>query len=138
MPALFAWKDDNSGWNGFWRTDGGRYRRGGKHPYQMAFGDTQPLTEFFHAVKAGIVCPDVLHGLLHQRGQGGGGAVGPGKLTEQGKGQLAAGPAVGRVVCLGGKLAHQLGSGRAGLAPGEERQLRQPGQKLQRRLPGEL
>ena len=35
MPALFAWKDDNSGWNGFWRTDGGRYRRGGKHPYRQ-------------------------------------------------------------------------------------------------------
>ncbi len=70
---------------------------GGKGADQMALGDAQPLAELLHAVQAGVVCADILNGGLHQRRQGGGGAVGPGQLAQQGKGQLAAGPAVGGV-----------------------------------------
>ena len=103
----------------------------------MALGHPQPLAELLHAVQARVVGPDVRDGGLHQRRQGGGGAVGPRKLTEQGKGQLAGGPAAG-CVSLGGKAAQQLCGSGAGLAPGQKRQLVQPGQKLGAGLPGEL
>ncbi len=102
----------------------------------MALGDAQPLAELLHAVQARVVGPDVLDGGLHQRRQGGRGAVGVRQLTQQGKGQLAAHPA--RQFLLRGKAAHQLGGGGAGLAPGQKRQLVQPGQKLGAGLPGEL
>ena len=105
---------------------------------QMALGDPQPLAQLLHAVKTGVVGPHILHGLLHQRGQGRGSAVGPGKLAQQRKGQLAFAPAAARGQGFGRQLAHQLGGGGTGLAPGEEGQLRQARQKLRRRLPGEL
>ena len=111
-------------------------QRGGEGAHQMALGHPQPLAELLHAVQARVVGPDVRDGGLHQRRQGGGGAVGIGQLTQQGKGQLAAHPA--RQFLLRGKAVQQLGSGGAGLAPGQKRQLVQPGQKLGAGLPGEL
>ena len=72
------------------------------HPYggskgadKVALGDPQPLTELLHAVQASVVLADIFNGGLHQRRQRRGGAVGPRKLTEQGEGQLAGGPAAG-------------------------------------------
>ena len=110
---------------------------GGKGADKVALGDSQPLTELLHAVQASVVLADILNGGLHQRRQGRSGAVGPRKLTEQGKGQLAGSPAAG-CIGLGGKAAQQLCGSGAGLAPGQERQLRQPGKELHRRLPGQL
>lgn len=102
----------------------------------MALGHAQPLAQLLHAVKARVVCADVLNGGLHQRRQGGRGTVGIGQLTQQCVGQLAAGTAVGGLFLS--KAVHQFGSGRAGTALGKEGQFVQPGQKLGSRLPGKL
>ena len=80
---------------------------GGKGADKVALGDSQPLTELLHAVQASVILADILNGGLHQRRQRRGGAVGPRKLTEQGKGQLAGSPAAG-CIGLGGKAAQQL------------------------------
>lgn len=82
----------------------------------MALGHAQPLAQLLHAVKARVVCADVLNGGLHQRRQGGRGTVGIGQLTQQCVGQLAAGTAVGGLFLS--KAVHQFGSGRAGTALG--------------------
>ena len=89
----------------------------------MAFGDPQPLAELLHTVQPGVVCADILNGGLHQRRQGGRGAVGIRQLAQQGKGQLAAGTAVGGLFLS--KAVHQFGSGRAGTALGKVGQLPQ-------------
>ena len=102
----------------------------------MALGHSQPLAELLHAVQARVVGPDVRDGGLHQRRQGGGGAVGVGQLTQQGKGQLAARTAVGGLFLR--KPPHQLGGGRAGLTLGKVGQLLQAVQKLCASLPGQL
>ena len=102
----------------------------------MAFGDAQPLAELLHAVQPRVVGADILNGGLHQRRQGGRGAVGIRQLAQQGKDQLAAGTAVGGLFL--GKPPHQLGGGRAGLALGKVGQLPQAVQKLRAGLPGQL
>ena len=102
----------------------------------MALGHAQPFAQLLHAVKARVVCADVLNGGLHQRRQGGRGTVGIGQLTQQCVGQLAAGTTVGGLFLS--KAVHQFGSGRAGTALGKEGQFVQPGQKLGSRLPGKL
>ena len=102
----------------------------------MALGHAQPFAQLLHAVKARVVCADVLNGGLHQRRQGGRGTVGIGQLTQQCVGQLAAGTAVGGLFLS--KAVHQFGSGRAGTALGKEGQFVQPSQKLGSRLPGKL
>ena len=99
-------------------------------------GMAQAVCASIHAVKARVVCADVLNGGLHQRRQGGRGTVGIGQLTQQCVGQLAAGTAVGGLFLS--KAVHQFGSGRAGTALGKEGQFVQPGQKLGSRLPGKL
>ena len=109
---------------------------GGKGAHQMTFGDPQPLAELFHAVQPGVVGADILNGGLHQRRQGGRGAVGIRQFAQQGKDQLAAGTAVGGLFL--GKPPHQLGGGRAGLALGKVGQLPQAVQKLRAGLPGQL
>ena len=108
----------------------------GKGAHQMALGHAQPFAQLLHAVKARVVCADVLNGGLHQRRQGGRGTVGVRKLTQQCVGQLAAGTAVGGLFLS--KAVHQFGSGRAGTALGKEGQFVQSGQKLGSRLPGKL
>ena len=109
---------------------------GGKGAHQMTFGDAQPLAEFLHAVQPRVVGADILNGGLHQRRQGGRGAVGIRQFAQQGKGQLAAGAAVGGLFLR--KPSHQLGGGRAGLAFGKVGQLPQAVQKLHAGLPGQL
>ena len=104
----------------------------------MALGDAQPLAELFYAVQPGVVFPDIGDGLRDQRRQGGCGAVGTGKLAEQGESQLAPHAAV--IVRTGfcGQLPHQLSRGGAGLAPSRKGQRGQPGEEQLRRLPGQL
>ena len=109
---------------------------GGKGAHKMAFGDAQPLAELLHAVQPRVVGADILNGGLHQRRQGGRGAVGICQLAQQGKDQLAAGTAVGGLFL--GKPPHQFGGGRAGLAFGKVGQLPQAVQKLRAGLPGQL
>ena len=109
---------------------------GGKGAHKMAFGDAQPLAELLHAVQPRVVGADILNSGLHQRRQGGRGAVGIRQLAQQGKDQLAAGTAVGGLFL--GKPPHQLSGGRAGLAFGKIGQLPQAVQKLRAGLPGQL
>ena len=59
--------------------------RSGEGADEVALGDAQPLAELFHAVQPGVVGADILNGGLHQRRQGGRGAVGIRQFAQQGK-----------------------------------------------------